>query len=70
FGFIDPQHVIWAVHLIPAYNKCYTYTLLPPSIAQQPCDLDADFNWYYVNQFIDHDTFMHFRGSSIGHKAT
>ncbi|KAG2336862.1 hypothetical protein BDR05DRAFT_978682 [Suillus weaverae] len=62
FGLVDPQQVIRAVHLIPAYNKHYTYSLLPPSIAQQPRDLDTDFNWYYVNQFVDRDMFMRFRG--------
>ncbi|KAG2123248.1 hypothetical protein DEU56DRAFT_688107, partial [Suillus clintonianus] len=67
FGFIDPQHVIRAVHLIPAYSKRYTYSLLPPSIARQPRDLDADFNWYYVNQFVDRDMFMRFRGGGVGH---
>jgi len=52
FGFIDPHHVIRVVHLIPAYNYHYMHSLLPPSIARQPCELNADFCWYYVNQCI------------------
>ncbi|KAG2062789.1 hypothetical protein BDR04DRAFT_989528, partial [Suillus decipiens] len=36
----------------------------------QPHNLDANFNWYYVNQFIDHDMFMCFCGGGIRHKTT
>ncbi|KAJ8592981.1 hypothetical protein M405DRAFT_732338, partial [Rhizopogon salebrosus TDB-379] len=52
FGFVDPHQVIRGVHLIPAYAHGFTYNLLPPSIARQPRDLDADFNWYYINQYV------------------
>ena len=40
------------VHLIPVYTHGYTYNLLSPSMARQPRDTDADFNWYYINQYI------------------
>ncbi|KIK37633.1 hypothetical protein CY34DRAFT_92419, partial [Suillus luteus UH-Slu-Lm8-n1] len=32
FGFIDPQQVIYEIHLNPAFNYGYIDTLLPPSI--------------------------------------
>jgi hypothetical protein len=49
FGFLNPQYVIRAVHLIPAFNFGHTDTLLPPSIARLPSEKDEDYLFYYVN---------------------
>ena len=49
FGFIDPEQVIRAAHLIPAFYFGRTTTLLPPSIAHPKSENDEDWDWYYVN---------------------
>ena len=49
FGFLDPDIVIRAVHLIPAFMYGRANALLPKSIARRPSDKDKDWNWYYVN---------------------
>ncbi|KAI6113765.1 hypothetical protein EDD16DRAFT_1124651 [Pisolithus croceorrhizus] len=53
FGFIDPNDIIRAVHLIPAYHFGCTKDLLPPSIARHTSENDEDWEWYYVNMFVD-----------------
>ncbi|KAF9049001.1 hypothetical protein BJ165DRAFT_1592981 [Panaeolus papilionaceus] len=71
FGFIDPANVIRAVHLIPAFHHEHTKGLLGPStLARQPEEDDADWNFFYINIFADRDMVMRFRGSSVGHKST
>ncbi|KAI6095636.1 hypothetical protein F5141DRAFT_1221655 [Pisolithus sp. B1] len=62
FGFINPEQVVHAAHLIPAFHFRYTTALLPPSIAHHKCDNDEDWDWYYVNMFVDHDMFMRYQG--------
>jgi hypothetical protein len=49
FGFLDPDLVIRAVHLIPTFMYRCTNVLLSNSIARRPSDKDQDWNWYYVN---------------------
>lgn len=49
FGFLDPQEVIRAVHLMPAFAHGKTTELLGPSVARQPKDGPADWQYYYVN---------------------
>ncbi|KIJ06917.1 hypothetical protein PAXINDRAFT_19881 [Paxillus involutus ATCC 200175] len=68
FGFLDPKAVIRGVHLIPAFTYGRTADLLQPSIIRQPVDGDTDWDWYYVNIFVDRDMFMRFRGGGVGHK--
>lgn len=51
FGFINPDDVIRAVHLIPAFRYGRTTELLPPSIARHESDNDEDWDWYYVNMY-------------------
>ncbi|KAI6104250.1 hypothetical protein F5141DRAFT_1065063 [Pisolithus sp. B1] len=70
FGFIDPNDVVRAVHLISAYHFGCTKDLLPPSIARRKPDNDEDWEWYYVNMFVDRNMFMRFRGGAVGHKTT
>jgi hypothetical protein len=48
FGFIDPKHIIRAVHLIPAYAFGTVNDLLPPSIVRSPYDNDRDWMYYYI----------------------
>ena len=49
FGFIDPEQVICAAHLISAFCFGHTTALLPPSIAHRKSEKDEDWDWYYVN---------------------
>ncbi len=49
FGFLDPQLVIRAVHLIPAFHYGRTSAKLGPSILRQPSEGDEDWDLYYVN---------------------
>ncbi|KAL5534936.1 hypothetical protein ACEPAF_3026 [Sanghuangporus sanghuang] len=70
FGFIDPDLIIRAVHLMPRFAKGYTTSYLPPSLVRLSSFKDQDFRFYYVNIFVDRDIFMRFRGGGIGHKST
>ncbi|KAH9009230.1 hypothetical protein EDB85DRAFT_1881856, partial [Lactarius pseudohatsudake] len=70
FGFINPQDVIRAIHLIPAFQFERTSKLLPPSMARHEDEGNEDYERYYVNMFVDRDMFMHFCGLGPGHQAT
>ncbi|KZT04052.1 uncharacterized protein LAESUDRAFT_637273, partial [Laetiporus sulphureus 93-53] len=71
FGFLNPADVIRGAHLIPAFAHRRTPDLLPPSIcARQPDDNDLDYQFYYVNMFVDRDMFMRYLGGGVGHKGT
>lgn len=48
FGFLDPQEIIRAVHLIPAYTHGRSPDALGPSLARHPRENDEDWNYYYV----------------------
>lgn len=49
FGFLDPNLVIRAIHLIPAFSHGRTKELLPfPSVARLPEDNNEDWEMYYV----------------------
>jgi hypothetical protein len=49
FGFLDPQHVIRGVHLIPSFSHGRTGDLLQPnSIARNPAERGEDWQYYYI----------------------
>ena len=49
FGFLDPQHVIRGVHLIPAFSYGRTGDLLQQnSIARSTSEQGEDWKFYYV----------------------
>lgn len=52
FGFVDPQDLNRAVHLIPAFESGKTTHLLSPSIAHHEDEGDKDYEHYYVNMCI------------------
>ncbi|KIM53916.1 hypothetical protein SCLCIDRAFT_57625, partial [Scleroderma citrinum Foug A] len=68
FGFLDPSLVLHACHLIPAFAKGRTDSLLPcsPSVVRENGDLD-DWTAYYVNIFADRDMYACFIGFGVGH---
>ena len=49
FGFLDPEMVIRAVHLIPAFAYGRTSRLLRPSIVHQEKEENEDWVYYYIN---------------------
>ncbi len=48
FGFIDPDEVIRAAHLLPVYKLDQTSDFLPPSITRWPNEHDQDYEHYSV----------------------
>ncbi|KAK6985044.1 GLOBIN domain-containing protein [Favolaschia claudopus] len=71
FGFLDPAQILRAAHIIPAFARGRTDSLLPPSIGRQfDAENDEDYNFYYINRFPDRDMFMRFSPHSIGHRFT
>ncbi|KAF7785078.1 hypothetical protein Agabi119p4_1243 [Agaricus bisporus var. burnettii] len=65
FGFLDPNYVLRAAHIIPAFEFGHHNIL-----TRQLNDEDNDWRFYYVNMFVDRDMFMRFIGGAIGHIAT
>ncbi|KAF6742517.1 hypothetical protein DFP72DRAFT_830415 [Ephemerocybe angulata] len=70
FGFLDPAEVIRAVHLIPSFKHKKSANGIPKTIARPASDGDLDWNYFYVNIFVDRDMFMRYRGGGIGHVTT
>ncbi|KNZ76393.1 hypothetical protein J132_10503, partial [Termitomyces sp. J132] len=70
FGFVNPADVLCAVHLIPQFAGSCTNTLLGPSVACCMDEENLDYEWYYVEMFVDRDTFVQFTGGGIGHRTT
>ncbi|KDQ16267.1 hypothetical protein BOTBODRAFT_173174 [Botryobasidium botryosum FD-172 SS1] len=72
FGFISPDDVIRACHIIPAFSMGRDIVVdgrnrvKPQSFVQ---DSRGDWNAYYVNRIVDRDMFMRFHGGGIGHIA-
>ncbi|KAJ3544504.1 hypothetical protein NMY22_g2759 [Coprinellus aureogranulatus] len=70
FGFVDPNRIIRAVHLMPDFSSGKTNNHLGPTIARRPEEHDEDYKFYYVGIFVDRDTVMRFRGGGAGHVST
>ncbi|KJA14075.1 hypothetical protein HYPSUDRAFT_107425, partial [Hypholoma sublateritium FD-334 SS-4] len=67
FGFLDPDEVIRAVHLIPAFRFGKTSNLFSEeSLGRAPGEFE-DWKYFYVNIFVDRDMYMRFAGGGIGH---
>jgi len=52
FGFLDPQNVVRAIHLIPAFAYGHTPDLLPHSIVRHAKENDEDWCMFYVNMYV------------------
>ncbi|THH07280.1 hypothetical protein EW146_g9368 [Bondarzewia mesenterica] len=75
FGFLNPNEIIRAVHMIPAFAHKRTDALLPStSIAHPHTSLGdkstTEWRFYYIGMFVDRDMFMRFRGGGVGHRST
>ena len=49
FGFLDPQDVLRATHLLPGLRYGHTQALLPKSIARWKSEGDEDWTYFHVN---------------------
>jgi hypothetical protein len=58
FGFLNPDDVIRAVHLIPGFNFGRTSNLLGPSIARPASEMDEDWTYYYVDSYVSLLSFL------------
>ncbi|KAK0207344.1 hypothetical protein IW262DRAFT_1469585 [Armillaria fumosa] len=70
FGFVDPNNVLRASHVMPAYIYGQTSDILPPSICRRYDENDMDWAHYYVDIFVDRDMFMQYCGNGVGHGNT
>ncbi|EDR03911.1 uncharacterized protein LACBIDRAFT_331060 [Laccaria bicolor S238N-H82] len=66
FGFLDPNDVVRACHIVPAFSSGARH---PGSQGLSLCARDsADFCQYYVGRFVDRDMLMRYHvGLGIGH---
>ncbi|RXW13794.1 hypothetical protein EST38_g12061 [Candolleomyces aberdarensis] len=67
FGFLDPSQVIRAVHLIPDDVLGRSDNLGATFVRSDEDGLD--WNYFFVNIFVDRDMFMRYRGGAAGHEA-
>ncbi|KAF7371652.1 hypothetical protein MVEN_00021000 [Mycena venus] len=68
FGFLDPIEVIRAVHLTPSFHFGRTSRYLGTTVARMYHGEDQqDYNYYYVNPFVDRDMFMRYSDDAVGH---
>ena len=49
FGFLDPQNVLRATHLLPGFRYGCTQALLPKSLARWESEEDEDWAYFHVN---------------------
>ncbi|KAF7432593.1 hypothetical protein PC9H_004535 [Pleurotus ostreatus] len=70
FGFVDPNNVIRAGHLIPVFKNGRTHRLLGRSwLARGKGAEDSDWDTFYVNCFADRDLLMRHVGGAVGHRT-
>lgn len=66
FGFLDPDDIIRGSHIIPGFSLGHqTHSAVNPASVWDPKN---DWEAYYINQFVDRDMFMRYRGGGVGHK--
>ncbi|KAI0038029.1 hypothetical protein FA95DRAFT_1478129, partial [Auriscalpium vulgare] len=75
FGFVDPNDVLRAVHIMPGFMYGTRHPSVTQALFRQQPDTDeheddSAWNRYLVGIFSDRDHFMLQRGGGIGHLAT
>ncbi|KAJ7206130.1 hypothetical protein GGX14DRAFT_313037, partial [Mycena pura] len=68
FGFLDPDDVVRATHLLPAFHYGRTQEYLPRSIARREAEENDDWKFYYVGFFSDRDLLMRYHDDAVGHR--
>ncbi|KAI0738551.1 hypothetical protein C8Q80DRAFT_1124699 [Daedaleopsis nitida] len=71
FGFIDPDNIIRASFLMPAFAQGRTDEYLGPSKLARRMRYnhdDEDWTAYYVCIWVDRDMYMHYHGGGIGQR--
>ncbi|TFY73276.1 hypothetical protein EWM64_g10736, partial [Hericium alpestre] len=67
YGFVDPADVIRGVHLIPAFAHGKEEDVFEEISSGEVVTEKDDWNFYYVNHFVDRDMYMRFCGRGVGH---
>ncbi|KAL4261253.1 hypothetical protein AB1N83_010639 [Pleurotus pulmonarius] len=71
FGFLDPNEVIRAIHIIPAFHYGTTQALETSAVADAAeRKNEGKWRFYYVGMFSDRDTAMRFIGGAVGHQTS
>ncbi|OJT06904.1 hypothetical protein TRAPUB_2244, partial [Trametes pubescens] len=69
FGFVDPDEILRAAFIVPAFDFGTTRDLLGPSeLARRASDKGEDYNYYYACFFADRDMYMRYLGGGVGHR--
>ncbi|KAI0269424.1 hypothetical protein BC834DRAFT_968038 [Gloeopeniophorella convolvens] len=63
YGFVNPEHVIWGFHLVPAFH----YGPQPSPIQSIASPTGTEWAYYYMNHFADRDLFARALGIGVGH---
>ncbi|KAI0040823.1 hypothetical protein FA95DRAFT_1527233 [Auriscalpium vulgare] len=71
-GFLNPNDILRGAHLLPAFSFGTTDEYATRSLTRPLAPGEPDVEWrrYFVNMFVDRDTFMLHRGGGIGHVIT
>ncbi|KAF9644427.1 hypothetical protein BDM02DRAFT_3190600 [Thelephora ganbajun] len=66
-SFISPSDILHATHTIPTFE----WNLMEPQLCHEGSHavrfLKDNWNYYYVNIFVDRDMFMRYQGGGVGH---
>ncbi|KAF7293837.1 hypothetical protein HMN09_01179600 [Mycena chlorophos] len=66
YVFVHPEEVIREAHLVPAYAHGATMPVHYETIGRKPKTYN-DWNYHYVNFFVDRDMLMRYVGGGVGH---
>ncbi|KAG8951240.1 hypothetical protein FRC03_012586 [Tulasnella sp. 419] len=67
YGFLNPSQVIRCAHLIPAFHQGRVHVDGKLQNDSLGSDDGGDWEYYYVNRFVDRDMMMRYSGGGIGH---
>ncbi|KAF7346657.1 hypothetical protein MSAN_01803300 [Mycena sanguinolenta] len=65
FSFLNPDKVIHGAHLIPAFHHGHTHDLLGEGPSLVLDDEMDEWQYHYVNMFVDRDMYMQYVGGGI-----
>ncbi|KZS86653.1 hypothetical protein SISNIDRAFT_384717, partial [Sistotremastrum niveocremeum HHB9708] len=67
FGFVDPADILRGAHLIPSFAQGRRHDLFGMEVRSAVQPPDGDYQYFSVNQFVDRDMAMRYRGGGVGH---
>ncbi|KZT30276.1 hypothetical protein NEOLEDRAFT_1153539 [Neolentinus lepideus HHB14362 ss-1] len=65
FTFVNPDDVIRGIHLIPGF--AHGQSVVTDNAVFARGDVEKEWNYHYVNFFVDRDMYMRYKGGGIGH---